>query len=65
MKTLTVKITEEEHEQLTRIAKENNMSKGALLAAFIADLTWSDRSGGSDERMYASDWLYRQCFSFR
>ena len=59
MKRVYVTITPEEHGRLERIAAEHK-AKGELLAGFVADLTCSDRSGGSDERMYATDWFDRQ-----
>jgi len=60
MLTVPISLTEEEHEALLRIAAEHDAGPGALLAAFAADLTGSYRSGGSDERMLAADWLLRQ-----
>ena len=60
MKRVYVNVTAEEKERLEKIATEHNATPGELLAAFVADLTYSGRSGGSDEREYASDWLDRQ-----
>ena len=60
MATIQVCLTEEENNDLIRIAEDHDATPGELLAAFVADLTVSDRSGGSDERMLASDWLSRQ-----
>ena len=60
MKRVYVNITAEEKVNLDMIAAEHNATPGELLAGFVADLTCSDRSGGSDERMFATDWLDRQ-----
>ena len=60
MKRIYVTLTDEEKEDLSRIAADHNASPGELLAAFVADLAYSKRRGGSDESMYANDWLYRQ-----
>ena len=61
MKKLVVNLTDEEKDRLKEIAKDHDTSPGELLAAFVADLVCSERTGGSDERMYASNWLGRQC----
>ena len=60
MKRVYATHTEEEKEQLTRIAADRDAAPSELLAAFAADITGSVRSGGSDERMFAVQWLERQ-----
>ena len=60
MKRIYVTLTEEEKEKLTMIAADNGAMPCELLAAFVADLTCSCRTGGSDEWQYAVEWLYRQ-----
>jgi hypothetical protein len=60
MITIQVRLTEDEKKDLIRIALQHDATPGELLAAFAADLAGSDRSGGSDERMLADDWLSRQ-----
>ena len=60
MKRIQISLTAEEHNGLIRIAEDNETTPQELLAAFAADLTGSDRSGGSDERRLADDWLWRQ-----
>lgn len=62
MKRVYVELTDEEHENLTRVAADHGAAPGELLAGFAADLTYSDRRGGSDESMYANDWLSRQTY---
>ena len=59
MRRIYINITDEEKERLSKIAAEHDATPGELLAAFVADITYSDRSGGSDERMYAEQWLCR------
>lgn len=60
MKRIYVSITYEEYVMLVDVALDHDAKPGELLAAFVADITHSSRSGGSDERMYANDWLSRQ-----
>jgi len=62
MKRVYVNLTDEEKERLAEIAADHDATPGELLAAFVADLTCSNRTGGGDERMYASDWLDRQTY---
>jgi len=62
MKRVYVNLTDEEKEDLERIAADHDATPGELLAAFVADLTYSNRTGGGDERMYASEWLDRQAY---
>ena len=60
MKRLLVTLTDEEIVTLGIYAENYDSTPGEILAAFVADLTDSRRRGGSDESMYARDWLYRQ-----
>ena len=62
MKRITIQITEEEKERLTEIADNFGATPGQIVEAFISDLTSSARSGGSDERLRAEEWLYRQTY---
>jgi len=62
VKRIYVTLTDEEKEDLARLAAEHGTSPGELLADFVADLTYSNRRGGSDESMYARDWLGRQTY---
>ncbi len=62
MITIQISVTPEEQQDLIRIAAEHDAKPEELLAAFAADLTGSDRSGGSDERLLACDWLERQTY---
>ena len=62
MKRIYVSITDEERKRLEDIAAGCDATPGELLAALVADVTGSARSGGSDERMLASQWLERQAF---
>ncbi|MHB8061766.1 MAG: hypothetical protein ACYDG2_03895 [Ruminiclostridium sp.] len=62
MERVYVDLTHEEKERLTLIAANYKTTPGELLAAFSADLTYSNRTGGSDERMYADQWLERQTY---
>lgn len=62
VKRIYVTLTDEEKDDLARIASERDATPGELLAAFAADLTRSGRRGGSDESMYADEWLCRQSY---
>ena len=64
MKRIYVSISDDEKNDLTRLAGTFGTTPAELLAAFIADLTGSNTSGGSDERMLASSWLNRQTYRF-
>lgn len=61
---IKVDITREEYEALFNRAKCNDTTVNMILSQFIADLTCSDRSGGSDERMYAEAWFSRSVYNF-
>ena len=63
MQRLLLAMTNDEADRLEDLAAEHSATPGELVAAFVADLTCSDRSGGSDEQMYASDWLEQQTCS--
>ena len=56
-----VMLTDHELERLTEIANERDATPAEILAAFASDLTIGERTGGSDERMYADEWLHRRC----
>jgi len=60
MKRVQVSLTAEEREVLGELASIRGATPGELLAAFVADLTWSKRYGGGDERMHAQSWYERQ-----
>lgn len=60
-----IKVSDEDWERLKEIAKENyNTTPQRIIEQFIYDLTYSDYSGGSDERDLANDWLSRSCYNF-
>ncbi|WP_195615492.1 DUF7698 family protein [Intestinimonas butyriciproducens] len=56
-----VMLTDHEISRLTEIAIDRDTTPAGILAAFASDLTYGERTGGSDERMYAEDWLGRRC----
>ena len=60
MKKLTIELTAQELKRLENLGKECNMPAANIIAIFVADLTGSERSGGSDERLFADQWLERQ-----
>lgn len=60
---ISVNLTADEYSELRKIASDCDTSVNRLLSQFIADLTASYRSGGSDERRLASDWLDRSRFN--
>lgn len=60
---ININITKEEYEYLYITADSHGTTVNGLLSQFIADLTASDRSGGSDERCLASEWLSRSIYN--
>ena len=61
---ISIDLSDEEYLLLKEKASDYDTNINGLLSQFIADLVCSDRSGGSDERMYASDWLSRSRYNF-
>ena len=58
---ITVSIDVEEFKELERLAQSRaHMDAETLLRCFVGDLVHSAWSGGSDERMYAHQWLDRR-----
>lgn len=58
---ITVALSVEEYKALEKLARHRaNMDAGTLLRCVAGDLTHSGWSGGSDERMYAHQWLDRR-----
>ena len=57
---VTLSLSEEDADALFEKANSQGLLVGELLESFIADLIWSDKSNGSDERMYADMW-FDQC----
>lgn len=58
---ITVALSVEEHAQLEKLARHRaNMDAETLLRCITGDLVHSDYTGGSDERMYAHQWLDRR-----
>jgi len=58
---VTLNLTAEEYRQLRDLAQYRALLEpGELLERFVGDLTHSLRTGGSDERMHANDWLDRR-----
>lgn len=56
---ITIEITKEEHLGLKALAIKKNTTPEKLVQKLVSDVTGSLRSGGSDERMYAEQWLNR------
>ena len=58
---ITVALSVEEHPRLEKLARHRaNMDAETLLRCITGDLVHSDYTGGSDERMYAHQWLDRR-----
>lgn len=58
---ITVALSVEEFRSLEQLAQDRaGMDAETLLRCLAGDLTHSDYSGGSDERMYAHQWLDRR-----
>ena len=60
---LTVRLTPHELDMLMWLAKQGDQSPADLLVDFIADLTCSWRTGGSDEREFAFNWYKRRGYT--
>lgn len=60
---IVLKLPYEDVESLCAKAARADLTVSQLLENFIYDLVQSDRSNGSDERMYANDWFDRCGFS--
>lgn len=61
---ISIDLTSVEYQKLRNLSDFYDTNVNCLLSQFIADLTCSDRSGGSDERNLASDWLSRSLYNF-
>ena len=57
--TITLNLTREEAIDLHEKASKANTTMESLLESFVSDLTYSRRSGGSDERDLANEWYER------
>ena len=58
---ITVALSVEEYKELEKLARlRANMNSETLLRCFAGDLVHSIYTGGSDERMYAHQWLDRR-----
>lgn len=57
-------ISDEDMERLKEIAESYDTTPNRLIEQFIYDLTYSNYSGGSDERELANEWLSRSRYNF-
>jgi len=58
---ITVSLSVEEYTQLEQLAQfRANLDSETLLRCVVGDLVHSTYTGGSDERMYAHQWLDRR-----
>jgi hypothetical protein len=58
---ITVSLSAEEYRDLEKLAQYRaGIDAETLLRCFAGDLTHSDWTGGSDERLYAHQWLDRR-----
>jgi len=58
---ITVALSVEEHARLEKLARHRaKMDAETLLRCITGDLVHSDWTGGSDERLYAHQWLDRR-----
>jgi len=58
---ITVSLSVEEYKELEQLARlRANMDSETLLRCVVGDLLGSSWTGGSDERMYAHQWLERR-----
>ncbi len=61
-RTLKIELTDDEVKDIFEKAGRAGISPEELIARFVSDLTCGCRSGGSDERDYASSWYDRSGF---
>lgn len=54
--TIEVVLQPEEAERLAEVAEDHDITPEDLLAAFVADLTYSDRSGDKEDHERAEHW---------
>lgn len=59
---LRITVGPEEKIRLDTLAAERGITAEELIESFIADLTTSIRNNGSDERLFAEEWLQRVCW---
>ena len=64
MKTLIIEIPDSEYCGLRQIAAKYGVTVRELLTGFVADATGSCRSGGSDERDRADEYVERRFADF-
>ena len=62
-KNYTLNLSDADTERIARKAGKYNMTVPRLLEHFIADLIDGNYTNGSDERMYANQWLERCLFA--
>jgi len=60
----TITLSDMELDSLKRKASNYNIEPTEILEDFVADLVYSYRTGGSDERDRAYDWFWRRGYSF-
>jgi len=56
---LSIEVLGLEHMLLHEIAAKCGVKDRDILEQFVADLTYSNRTGGSDERLYAEEYMMR------
>ena len=61
---ITLNLTDGEVKDLTAFAIRGGVTVGTLLEDFVADLTYSTRSGGSDEEDRARAWYDRRGYQY-
>ena len=61
--TIKIHLDQEDGKGLAKAAGRVGLTVSELLESFIADLICGKESNGSDERMYAQQWLDRCAFS--
>ena len=63
-RNITVTLSDEDSQRLFEKCGEAGISASELLSNFIRDLTYSNRSNGSDEEDLANSWFNRCGFNF-
>lgn len=59
-RTIEINLSDAEVTYISELAAKYDTTVGEMIENFICDLTDSERSNGSDERMHAEEWLDRR-----
>lgn len=61
---ISIDLNKEEYQELKDLAKECNVTVSDIVSNYLHDLLGSDRSNGSDERLFATQYFQRSWVSW-